>query len=787
MQKNNKALWVFVMLLVIPALQAHATSVRLEEVIVTAQKRSQYLQDVPMAVTALGRELLENNEINNVDDLTKLVPSMRLTAGDDPTNTSLRIRGVGTQVFSVAVEPNVSVVVDEVPLARTSMASFEFADLERIEVLRGPQGTLFGKNATAGLVHVITRDPAAEFEAFARTSYEDPQEFPGMMLKTQVGASGPLTPSLGLRITGFYKQVKGHLQDVLQHDNLPDSNSFGARSKLRWDLGDTLSLRFNVEYQRLDGESTPIVFRSANPNKAANSREISYGDENRQTKTFGGNRADSENRAVSMKMDWDIGDLTLTSITGWRNFTILRQTEIPDLTGDRIDVPRNGGERDIETFTQEFRLTSGPDSALDYTLGALWFDNRLDNFFERDVEDLPAELVINTLSPVDVPPELQLSGLLPGTTFSQHGFTYDDADTQNLGIFAQGTWHITDRWDLTAGARYIYEELIGSVKAQTVTQLDATNSPIAETSFDIRERRIADRHVTGRLSLQYDWSESTNLYASWSTGYRGGAFDFANPDLEDAFRNPVDPETSVAFEVGSKSRFFNDRLELNIAVFQTVFKDFQAQVTEVTSGPTNLVPTALFRLANAGELETSGVEIDFQAKPLESVFIFGSLLYNKAEFNEFVTQCFSGQQPGERGGVDDNGDGVCDTQDVAGGVLPNAPEWSASLTSRYEHSLGDTAGRAYLQIGGRWTDDIQFTAEQHPLTIQEAYSTWDLRLGWLGVGDRLEIAGYVNNLLQQSYVNAIVPLSAVNDRHDVAHFIPVSADRVLGVTIGYQW
>lgn len=204
MNKNKLNSAIVAALATLPA-ASMANDAKLEEVIVTAQKRSQNLQDVPMAVTALGREMLQDNAVNSVEDLTKLVPSMRFTPGDDPANNSIRIRGVGTDVFSIAVEPNVSVVVDDVPLARTEMASFEFADLERVEVLRGPQGTLFGKNSTAGLIHVISRDPAPEFEAFVRAIYEDRDEFPGHMAKTQFGASGQLTDNLGMRVTGFYK------------------------------------------------------------------------------------------------------------------------------------------------------------------------------------------------------------------------------------------------------------------------------------------------------------------------------------------------------------------------------------------------------------------------------------------------------------------------------------------------------------------------------------------------------------------------------------------------------
>ncbi len=760
---------------------------RLEEVVVTAQKREQNLQDVPMAITALGRQLLEDNEINNVEDLTKLVPSMRFTPGDDPSNSSIRIRGVGTDVYSVAVEPNVSVVVDEVPLARTELANFEFADLERIEVLRGPQGTLFGKNSTAGLVHVITRDPAPEFEAFSRVSYESPDNFPGHLAKIQAGVSGPVTSSLGARLTVFGKQVGGHLEDVMQGgDNLPDSDIWGVRAKFRWDPTEALSARLSLEHQDVDAQSTPFAFRSANPDKAARSPEITYGEKNRKTKTVGTNQADSTNQAVSLTVNWDLDDFTVTSVSGWRNYDIVRDVSFPDLDGERVDVTRNGGAREMETLTQELRITSSNNSVLEYTLGALLFENRLTNLFERRVEDIPLNNLTSTFVP-GIPSLPSQVAILPGESFGQYSIGTASADTMNLGVFAQATWNIREDLNVTAGSRYIYEKLTASASKNGYTENELTGVRFAESDFNIPETSLTDEAVIGTLSVSYDMSESRALYVTLSTGYRGGAFDVAATDLESGFSDPAEPETVQSIEFGSKSRFFDNRLEVNVAIFQSNFKDFQTQIIEISEDPSNFIPSASSRTDNAGELQTRGIEIDFKAQPLESLFVLGSFLYNDAEFKEFTTKCFIGQEPGERGGEDTNGDGKCDSQDVAGGSLPNAPKNSATLSLRYEKNFNDLASHGYAQLGGRWFDDTQYSAEQHPLMIQESYSVWDLRLGWVGMEDRLEVSGYVKNLFRQSYVVGFFPFSLVNDRRDVAHFLPADADRTFGVSVGYNW
>ena len=765
-----------------------AAKVELDEIIVTAQKREKLLQDVPMAISAVGREIIESNEINDIADLTKLVPSLRVTPADDPTNTSLRVRGVGTDVYSIAVEPNVSVVVDEVPLARTAIASFEFADLERVEVMRGPQGTLFGKNSTAGLIHVISRDPADDFEAFARFNHEQPHEFPGFLTNLQAGVSGPVADTTGMRLTGFYKQIGGHLEDVRRNVTLPDRESYGARAKAMWD-GNMVTARFNIEYQRSTGQSTPIVFRSVNPTVEERTPEIQYGDDNRQTKSFANLVADIDNFGTSLKVDWDLGAVTLTSVTGWRYFHILRDFNVAAVDGDRTDLPRNGGDREIKTLTQEIRITSNGAGPFEYTVGALWFHNKLHNFFERRISNVPATGVIASAGAPFLNPFLFPSNpALPGESFGLYERTDGEVESRNLGIFAQSTWHMTDRWHLTIGGRFIYEKQIASRTSMDYVFNETTGVRALENNFSIKNASLEDTTGIGTASLQFDVADNSRLYTTFSTGYRGGAFDMASSNPAEAFANPVKPETAISFEIGSKSRLLDNRLELNVALFRTVFNDFQAQITDLgdESQAISLNPLS-FRLDNAGELETRGIEVDFMARPIAPLFLYGSVLYNDAKFNEFETQCFVGQEPGEQGGVDENGDGACDYQDVSGGRMPNAPEWSVSITGRYEHPLNGSGSRAYAQVSGRYVSDIQFSSEQHPGTIQDAYQIWDLRLGWIGLDENLEVAGYVKNLFKQNYAALIAAFSISNDRRDLLHHIPRDADRIYGLSVGYNF
>ncbi len=752
---------------------------QLEEVIVTAQKREQSLQDVPMAITAISGQLLENNEINSITDLTKMVPSLKYTPGDNPQNSSIRVRGVGTDVFSSAVEPNVSVVLDNVPLARTSLINFDFADVERVEVLRGPQGTLFGKNASAGLIHVITRDPHSEFEARARYTFETPDEFHGNYHKFQASLSGPLTDTLGARITVYQKDVEGHIEDLAFDDYLPDQESKGARIKLRWDASDALALTLIAEQQDSDGESFPMVPRSASPAVEQNNDPITASETNRQTRTVNGSESTSDIKAYTLIADWDIGAFVISSVTGYREADLFNNLSINALDGVNINVDYGGGPRSIETFTQELRLSSQAYESLEFTVGALWFDNALSNQYDRRVSDIPATAAASIYpeTPLDLPLNI-------GSIDQEGGFA-NTIDTENLGIFGQGTWHITDRLHLTMGLRHIDESLTASYSSYSHLRESATGLPLsaADSSVSVPHAEVSDTALTGTFSVQYDWGEHSMVYATYSRGYRGRAFDVVSSSSAESFERPVKAETADSYELGVKSRFFDSRVELNVTAFQTIFTDFQAQIIDASNGGF----TGELRLDNAGELETKGVEIDFKAKPIEPLMIFGSILYNEAVFNEFMTQCFSGQGPNEAGGRDTDNDGSCDANDVSGGVLTNAPELSGSITTRYDWAIGDAGRSLYAQLTGRYQSEVQFQADQHPGTKQDAYDVWDLRLGYLGIGGRFEMAAYVKNLFQQSYVNAMITIPVTQDRRDVMHVLPRDADRIFGLSLSYQW
>jgi iron complex outermembrane receptor protein len=755
---------------------------QIEEVIVTANKREQNLQDVPMAISAFSGDQLENYQIGNIEDLTKLVPSLKYIEVDQPSHASLNIRGVGSFVSGPAMEAGVSVVVDEVPVARTEMASFEYSDVERIEVLRGPQGTLFGKNSTAGLVHVISRDPADVFEAHIKALYEDPGELPGYNSKIDFGASGPVTDNLGVRFSGFVRKEEGPYEDVSFDETVPVNLSYGGRLKFVWDASDTLTAKLTLDHQDFDGEAAPVTFASMNEESASKSR-VDFHAENNKAETFGTNESILINSGLGLIVNWERGANLFTSVTGYRDFENSYRLGIPNLTGDRLDVNNSDGIRNITSFTQEFRITSMGGGAIDYTAGVLWFDNDVEDYLYGVVTDIPAELIVTGTAPGFIQyPDLEFLGFVPGESFNQKAVQDSDVSTENLGVYGQLTWHMSDAWQLTGGARYINEEVTVSTHLVSEVTQDGTGAPLSEKDLTVAPTSVRDEAVIGTVSLSHDWSDDIKLYSTVSTGYRGRAFDLYATDLQESIDNPIDPETSFNTELGIKTRLFDNSLQLNAAIFKTVFKNFQSQISElVVDGG---VPTYKNRVESAGELQTAGIEIDIQAKPLESVTVFGSLLYNPTRFNEYTTRCFPGQQPGERGGEDLNDDGKCDQQDVAGEPLGKAPEKSVSLVARYDTELLN--GMGFAQLGGRWQSETK-PSNRNPFGVVDSYTVLDLNLGWRGLDNRFEAVLYIKNLLDEFWVIAKSQLSPAGNRDDIAHFISRDADRTFGVSLGYEW
>ena len=306
-------------------------ALQLEEVVVTARKREESLQDVSVAVTALSSAVLDSAQIFTSEDLVQMVPSLNLQKGTNARQSSFNIRGIGTESFSTAAEPSVSTMLDGVVLGRSGAAFMQLLDIERIEVLRGPQGTLFGKNSSGGVVHIITRDPSEEFEGEAMLNAAEGDEYRGGLT-----LSGPLSDSFGYRFTANGSTRDGWIKNYYDGDKLNSSDDWSVRGKLRWTPTETLDLKWASDYYDMDCDCTANTIRtleafSDNQDQVdAVLQELAPvvpGDENKDTNVNSDVHSETESWGHSLEANWDIGEFTLTSITAYREFSVSAATD----------------------------------------------------------------------------------------------------------------------------------------------------------------------------------------------------------------------------------------------------------------------------------------------------------------------------------------------------------------------------------------------------------------------------------------------------------------------------
>ena len=745
-----------------------AGEIVMEEMIVTATKREQSLQDVPVAVTALSGDTLDQAFVTSVKDLALLAPSVTFSRGTHDLNSSVNIRGVGTSVFSSAVEPSVAFIIDGVVMSRQGQAFVDLIDIERVEVLRGPQSTLFGKNASAGVVNVVTKRPSDAFELSAEGTVAEQDEY---SLKATL--SGPLGDTLGARLTGFYVDRGGHIENVLDGRDLNGQQSYGLRGQLEWDVTDTINLRFIgdwresnndcCQYQPRQFSNTGFLEAIAPVVPSPTNTQVNVGAD-----VFG----NSDQWGLSTEINADIGEHVLTSITAYRQWSFVFDTDIdgtpsqgvPGFGEGVVGFDLNSGLTELAQVTQELRVASPADGPVSYVAGLFFYYMNLDRFFQRKI------CVLNLTT--DACPQTIPVG--PGVTIpgGLSGFFNGDVENLNYAAFGEVNWNATDRLTLTGGLRVLRErvDFFAFRPDEPLFPGDGVLQPAPVTTSGT----IQDSAITGKFSIQYRWTDDIMTYATYTRGYKGPTVDVAfEPDDEE-----VAPETSHAGEIGVRSQLFDNRLTANVTLFWSDFSDFQAQ----TLNPED-VDTLEFVLENAGAVRTRGIELELTAVPVDSLTLTAGISYTDAEIRSFPGgQCFPGQPVGPGPGqcTDTDGDGDGDVQDLAGGTLTNAPDWKVNLTGRYDIALPSLPFDAFVTGALRWQSQVQFSISQNPNTIQEAYAIADASVGVTGGDGRYTLTFFVKNLFDQSYATLIFQDSVISGPLNLNHQLPKDADRYVG-------
>ncbi len=774
--------------------QAARASGELEEVIVTAQKREERLQDVPLAVTALGGDALANRQIDDTNNLVQAVPSLSYQQGNNPSNTSFRVRGVGTSLFGQGVESSVAVVVDGVVAARQAQSFADFYDIERIEVLRGPQGTLFGKNATAGVINVVTARPSHELEGKMEVSAAEQEEY-----RIRGTIAGPLGDTVAARVTGYYNDVGGHLENVATGEDYGGFESYGARVKLEWDATDNLNLLLSGDYRYNDSQCCQGVFISAvNPALAVLNLPAVASTKNRQIVENAGTFFKTEQKTFSLQGDLDLGAVTLTSISAYQDFLVDNNFDV-----DRVDTtvpiypgPGNGtaganaafdlnyGEVDLDQFTQELRLTSNGDGRLTYVTGLFYMDLGIDRaFFRRR-----AICATGTLGEPCAAPVYQSA---------QHRA---HLSSEHMSAFGQMEYDIVGGLTGILGARYLYEK-VTVTGARDGLPIYAGDQLFPGNTANSGTRSADDTALTGKAGLQYKFSRDAQVYASYTRGYKGLGFD-TEITANFAGQNPVLPETVNAYELGFKGQTDNGLLSFAAAAFLTEYSDLQVQAnrSDPNSGVISFVQT------NAGSSKTRGFEIEATLRPLDGLRLDAAATYAKATIDidglncplqyqanapiltgDFpVNTCYRSQLP--------NASGVLVTsiplQDLRGRTLPAAPRWRASVSPRYEHEFGSSGLLGFVQVSANYQSKQQFAVEQDPLLVQDSYTIVDASIGVREFDSRYTVTLFVKNLFDKNYftsINTSGLLGTPANPFDLYATVPKNADRYFGATLSLSF
>ncbi len=758
-----------------------------DEIVVTAQKRTERLQDVPLAVTAVSGDALARQQINDTQSLTKAVPSLGFQPGATSNGAGFRVRGVGTQLFSVGVEASVSLVVDGVVAARQTQSFSDFADIERIEVLRGPQGTLFGKNATAGVISIVTQRPDDVFGGSIEATVAEKDEY-----RVKGTITGPLTDTLAARVSGYYNNVGGYIRNIANGNEVNKQESWGLRGKLDWDATDTLNFLLSGDYRQSNSNCCNLVYvRIDNPNLAELVSPIVPGVANRQTNQNMVNTNKDKQWTVSLEGNLDLGAAAITSITAYQSYKNVANNPVdqlpfatpvylPGFAISQLDL--NGGTIDLSQFSQELRIASTGERDLTYVAGVFYSNTTVDREFERELGLCTQG---TTLGETCVNPTYRSA------------FSSAHNKSESLAGFAQLEYRVSGGFKLLGGLRVQHEST--SVAGYKISPYTAGSSALVTPVSG--KRSASDDAVTGKAGVKYEFGRDAQVYASYTRGYKGLGF---NTEMASDFatQDPVQPEHVNAYEIGFKGRTRDGSLSFAIAVYRADYTNLQisANRSDPTTGVISNVQT------NAGSSRTQGVEIEATVRPVTGFSVDFGVAYTDAKVSVDGLNCpiqYQGSAPILTSDFPDNqcyrsqlanASGTLVTsgpiQNVVNGTLPYSPRWKINIAPRVETAIGSSGYTGFWQTNLNFQSKQQFAIEQDPLLVQKAYALVDMSLGLRTPDDRYSLTVFVKNLFDTHYVTSLshaFVYASPSSPNDLLGFINKDSDRYFGATLGAKF
>ena len=749
---------------------------KVEEVTVTARHREESAQDVPIAITAISADQLQSQGATTVKQVLTQLPSLNIQ-GFSGRNQTITIRGLGTNAGGTndGLEQGVGLYIDGVYRPRTGTVITDLMDVERVQLLRGPQGTLFGKNVVAGVIDITTREPSFEPEARAEVTYGNHNQF-----RSYIGYSFPISDTVAVRLSYLHSQRDGLIYNTTYDEKWDNQDNNAARADVVFKPSDNFKFRLIADYSRQTGDMGFYSVAEVLPTTLANGAKvrgfykraadvgytpIPIDPFARQVDIDSSQYDKMPSWGIQGRADWDLDSVTLTSITAYRNWKWL-----PNYDGDQIGA--NVATQGIvithqQQFSQEFRATSTTDGPIDYTGGLYFFwqkanDTQVSSYGRDAVAWLTTPN--NQTAPVSTTPSAALDGLA--------SIARVVPQTQSYAAYGQSTWHVTPEFHLTGGLRLTYEHKTGLYDSYAGTYGNDTLAPLSSFPVGLRATVAALRatyaatdsytasnntfNVSGTVIAAYDVTPDVNVYASYSRGYKSPGINLIRklPGV-DIF---VKPEVVDNYEIGLKSQLLDGLAEVNLALFWTDDHNYQANYINYSVTP------ARAYISNIGNVRSRGVEVDARVSPFDGLTLGVSGTYNDAKYLTYrnaPSQYLYSYLP---------------YQDLSGQSASGASKYAFSATAEYTHPLGNQE----LYIGGDvgYRSGFYAAVNLDPFSRVDGYTLVGLHAGIRDADGRWEASVWVRNLLDQNYYNT----KAVSATYGVVT-AALGEPRLFGVTL----
>lgn len=732
--------WFVAPLALSAAFAAHAQEEprKLEEIVVTAERRESTLQDTPMSVSAVTGDYLQQASVYDTEALSYAVPGLVIQR--DVVGRAV-IRGIGTENFTVGGDPGVAIYNDGAYMARSSTAIFDFFDVDRVEVLRGPQGTLYGRNAIGGVINVISNSPSDRFEAEANMGYGDYDQ-----MRVDGAVSGPLSERIRARVAGLYSRRDGYTRNIFPGvgqrdlDDLDTKDLWALRGRLDVDLTDNVLLELIGDVYRDD--SNPPAFWYTDPTlpwqgpTSVYPRDLRTVAQGYEIETPGitdlrvGQANRQDQTGATARLTWETDGFTVTSTSAWRDIEFDWVNDGDGLS-DYLVVYFQRDESD--QFTQDLQVASNTEGPFQWILGGFYLTEDSDGIYAIPL----------------------------GPAFGSATIVYDGTNkTDAFGVFAEGKYAFGD-FSLTAGLRYSDEKKEATLDFAFASA--AAPGPLADSVLASYAEDASFNALTPRLVLDYQASDATLLYVSATRGFRSGGFSLLDNPL-----NSFDEEFVWSYEVGAKMRLLDDRFELNTSAFLYDYTD--QQLSQVT--------TLATQTTNAGSSTVWGIEAEFNALLTDYFALDGNIAYLDTEFDKF---CTNDTRDPTRPIDNVNCPG---TPNLAGNELPRAPDLQANLGATYTRPIGSGL-EGFARAEWQHTGDQFFSVFNRASIAQEAFEVFNASVGVSGREGRWNVSVWGRNLLDEEYFSNLFESGVA-----ATVVIPqgfVGPPRTWGVTLGLKF